>query len=207
MKPETHLVAGLAIAATLGLDYLPADLAIFTVATVVGAGFPDVPIFGQVIVDKIKGRESFSAEKDPNFENSLWFILKEVSHSPLIWIVTFLISLLQLPFLVKLIFFGFSLGAYSHWVIDLFTHCGLRFRRTDQSMWWPFYHLFGLSGIGRIPKLGYLMGTLGPAWEYRHVNTVGYENTKTKAPERMVQGVAILLWLILLGYKWIHPVW
>ena len=164
----------------------------------IGAGFPDVPILLQVKADDRARRPQFSTEK----EGSLWFVLKDVSHLPLIWMMGLLLWIfLPMPSLASFSVLALTLGVASHWIIDAFTHCGPEFKRTDQSLLWPLYLAVpSMSKPGSIPKLGYLIGRTGFGWEYRYAYMKGdeeYRNrVKTKKPERWFQVMMASLCLL-----------
>jgi hypothetical protein len=144
MQAYSHVFVGAAIAATVR----PGSFIAMAVGAL-GGLIPDLPIGLQVFVDKLKGRKPFSTEDGTGF----WFIVKEISHSPLFFLYLLLPASFQHP-LVDLLFFGI----YSHWVVDALTHCGPEFRNTDQSLLWPL-DVFGVK-----PKLGQITGV----WEYRY---------------------------------------
>ncbi len=200
MKPETHLIVGaatgLGISLSQNLPIFGAGI-IITTSAIVGSGLLDTSIVLQVMADDRAGRARVSTEK----EGTLWFTLKEISHSPLIWLTGLLLLLLPLPQLAWLSVLAFTLGVLSHWVIDAFTHCGPEFRDTDQSLLWPLYYMVpGASNPGHIPKLGYLVGRLGIGWEYRYnyKDPNEYANLgKTKMFERVFQAATFILCLIL----------
>ena len=147
MQPYTHPLMG----ALAGIVFFP-DNMWAQGACIIGSGLPDVPIALQVVVDKLKKRPLFSNEQ----EGSFWFLTKELSHSPLLWIGCIAAGLTVSGFFAMLSL-AFGIGVMSHCLIDMLTHCGMDFRATDQSLAWPFYQM------GLVPKLGGVFGI----WDYR----------------------------------------
>jgi membrane-bound metal-dependent hydrolase YbcI (DUF457 family) len=201
MKPATHLVVGLSIGALIGACYhspMP-EYSLITMSALIGAGLPDVAPLAQMKADDYMQRPRFSTER----EGSFWFVLKEVTHSPLIWIIALLVTLLPLSHVSIAMLQAFAYGVLSHLVIDAFTHCGEEFKDTDQSLLFPLYYLFpGLSKPGHIPKLGHMIGKTGMAWEYRSNYKADPESLgKTKLPERIVQLGVALTWLALFAMR------
>lgn len=146
----------------------------------IGAAFPDMPIVAQVLVDKYKDRPLFSCEQ----EGTIWFLTKEISHSPLCWGL----GLMFAPFLGSfwgIQFAAFFIGILSHCFTDIFSHSGSEFRATDQSLAWPFYQ------VGLVPKLGGFFGLW--KWDYRH----NPPTLKPKWPESIVIIICFVLWIFL----------
>ncbi len=207
MKPETHGLTGLAIGTALCLGHSFTESLAIGAVTAFGSVLPDIPIFFSVKYDDYVGRERFSAET----ETSGWFLAKEISHSPFLWFFPLLFAISIEPSQFQMCLLGFGLGVLSHWVIDVLTHTGPQFTKTDQSLLFPLYYLFpGHSTPGNIPKLGYWFGENFWGWEYR-MNYLGEGDKKedvtlTKRPERIVQGLVILITALLLIW-WVMQWW
>jgi hypothetical protein len=186
MQPYTHPVVG-ALAGVVLFPHNPWAQG----ACVIGAGLPDVPIALQVVVDKLKKRVPFSNEQ----EGSIWFLSKELSHSPLLWI-SGLIAGFILGGFWGVILTAFAVGILSHCAIDALTHCHPVFRPTDQSLAWPFYQM------GLLPKLGEVFGI----WEYR-------QNPPTLIPKALEQiflvstVIATIVLYFLQSYLVLHSFW
>jgi len=190
MKTQTHVITAVPIGLALSYSYSLPMTGTIVAATIVGAVIPDIPTVAQYLTDIVKHRPPFSTEK----EGTVWFITKDISHSPLLWILPLLVYFFfPLNAEVALIVAGTACGIFSHWLIDAFTHCGEEFKNTDQSLLWPFH-----SGKpGQIPKLGYLFGKYFVGWEYRYNYKIGEDLSNTKPFEKIWQATMLALSIIL----------
>ncbi len=192
MKPETHLITGGLIGLMLTKSEPLLPLTLVLGATVIGAGMPDVPILAQVLADKRAGRKLFSTES----RGTMWYVLKDISHSPLWFIFGLSIASMIQDVLLRKIVLGFTLGYFSHWILDALTHCGEAFKATDQTLLWPFVD-------HNSPPLGYMLKQMtGAGWEYRY-NYMNPNETRagaTKPPERVFQIICVAL--IIMSIIW-----
>lgn len=145
MQTYTHFLVG----GALGCSLFPTStLAQFSCAC--GGVVPDLVLLPKYVLDRIRGRQAFT-------EQSSWLLLiKELSHSIPFWGVLWLICWYFVAGAAPLVWKignAFLLGFLSHLIIDALTHCGEKFRSTDQGMLWPLKL-----------KLGALVGL----WEYRY---------------------------------------
>jgi hypothetical protein len=149
-------------------------------------------------------KPAFYLEQDPKFEFSVWYALKNLSHS-IVWpILAFVAARLSEDPFAEAMWMALFWGLASHWCIDLFTHVDPEFERTDQTMLaplttWPFYLLLpGVWKTGHLPKLPHTIRRHYPSfgWEYRHPQaTTGdnrYVNRGTKEPEVVFQNLCLI---------------
>ncbi len=186
-QPQSHLALG----AVVGAACFPHS-PLAQIFCIVGAGIPDVPIVMVAIVDMANGRVPFSSEKEGN----AWFTAKEITHSPFLWMFGMVAGLIvetvagNFPGTLIFAFFG---GIFSHWIVDVLTHCGPKFRATDQSLAWPLYQL------GLLPKLGQFCGI----WEYRGDKP----GLAAKPPELVMSIVCLCIFLLLTLHNYPTFVW
>ncbi|MBX4198388.1 hypothetical protein KW782_03580 [Candidatus Parcubacteria bacterium] len=221
MKVDSHIVTGGLVGALVTARYPGLNIVqafgyeswqfldtlitgvILTVVSIFAATVADAPLVAQVKVDDRKKRPRFSAELDPNFEDSVWYSLKSMSHSFLWWLIALITSWQVHHPVWSPILTAVFVGLASHWFIDLFTHCHPQFKRTDQDMIWPFGDLFQLFGKD-IPKLSHIVKKVtGIGIEYRQNITPGldpYANTEPMVWETAFQVTGSILWgcLVLL---------
>ncbi|MES2224367.1 MAG: metal-dependent hydrolase [Patescibacteria group bacterium] len=202
MKPQSHFLTGIPIGLLVGIHDSGQNLALILGATIAGAIAPDIPTSLQLLEDKIRHRKNFSKEGDPNFEQTAWFLLKDMSHSPLAWIMLLVAShFIRSPDLLHMMLLGCGYGLLSHWIIDLATHCDDAFRRTDQTLSWPFWHLISDGKPNTIPKLGNWFGKHVVNLEYR----IDYEHLdKTKLSEAIWRVLIVVTAIGLAVYHGIN---
>lgn len=168
MQTYTHLLIGAAVGALLYPNQALAPAA-FTAGSIA----PDIALIPLFVYDKIRHKQAL-ADQD-----QFTMIAKEISHSlPITAILAVILSQSNDDF-IKLLAIFFA-GMALHIMIDSLTHCGERFRDTDQSCVWP------IPGL----KLGAWVGL----WEYRYDHGV----LKPKPLEAIVCGMAALVTIIAL---------
>lgn len=165
MQTYTHALIGGALGAMI-FDSVPKQ-----VVLIVGSVLPDLVMVPLFILDKIKGRKAL-AEQGYLTRNS-----KEISHSlPLSLFCLLSTGLFSWNTYTDLLAVFFMAMA-THIVMDGLTHCGEKYKTTDQSCLWPW----------KSPKLGSICGI----WEYRYDHGV----LKPKPLELLICVIATLIWI------------
>lgn len=173
MRIETHLLAG----ATLGL----AEVHLFSFAPglterivlggigFIAAGIPHIPLAIEARIRGVSRREKF------------WLAVKEMTHSPLLWVVAFFITLATWPTAPRLALgaLAFTLGLLAHWLIDLIARRHPASPIRNLSLSWP------LRTLGFLPPKQRLAPVI--------------EKMTTTTKEKIFQAACVILIIALAG--------
>lgn len=130
MQTYTHFTVSLAAGIALFPDdYLAQGI------FVAGSVLPDMPSAVKMVLDKAHGKKPFAdMDKSP--------LVNNIFHSFFVWAGIVLVCItardLDTPAPTMTPFFAFALGGLLHCIMDIMTHSGERFSKTDQRILWPF---------------------------------------------------------------------
>jgi hypothetical protein len=196
VKPGTHLETGLVLGLALGISQSDPKvfLGILSFACL-GAIIPDVPIVLSVVEDKCRGRAAFSQAQN----SGPWFIVKDLSHSPLFWVIGLvLVAFNCLGGYGSHLLLAFSVGFFSHWLLDILSHGGSEYEDLDSTMIFPFAYILPHSGPEDIFKLSHYLYKHGWAGEYRGT---AHQINQTKKLEVIFRGFLSLVCVFLIIWR------
>lgn len=149
MQTATHATIGAALAGMvccLGPEY---SLPVVLGGLVLGSIIPDMPIAARMLVNKLTIGEHGLATPHKG-----WYAVIELSHSmPVNMILLAVLPALAFTYcgenpseFVGAFFFGILM----HIMIDMWTHSGPEYRKTDQSCLWPIYPYLTKKKAGEV---------------------------------------------------------
>lgn len=123
MQTYTHAFMGIALGSKLFPNSTTA-----VICCAVGSILPDIAAAGMFFIDKMKRKQPLKEQ------NGYFLAVQEIVNSLILWGAVFLVTLL-LGGKYSLIL---SASYFAHLAIDVLTHGGPEYSKTDPSYLWPF---------------------------------------------------------------------